>query len=141
MLAATVGRIRGWSDPRIPGWFAQAAALKQPNGGYGINQAVDQYGDGTVNPANQPYLITTAEVGNCQLEGYQNGVVSLADLASTMDCIRYWQNSSWNYGGTIGSVALPDYSENPDGTAGNDRNKPQIFNCAAAAARLGILTR
>lgn len=75
-MAAAVGRLHGWDDPRVATYLSNVYALQNPDGGYGLNFAYDWQGDGTVNPASTTYTITIAgHVGPVLLEGYKAGVV------------------------------------------------------------------
>ena len=66
----------GWDDPRIPTLFERVYATQKPSGGYGLEKAWDVFDDGTVNPKDTIYTVTTAgHVGAILLEGYAHGIV------------------------------------------------------------------
>ena len=93
--AATAGfRMRidaarsGWRSRQVAADYAGVLAFRKPNGGWGLGRAYDAFGDGTVNPADTAYLVTTVDhVGRALLEGYTNGVVPrevLEDVLATV---------------------------------------------------------
>lgn len=133
LLARAIGNIKGWNHPNLATWYSMVAAAKLPCGGWGIGSAWDAFGDGTTNPSDTAYLITTAQVGQHQVAGYVNNVVPLADLESTVDCVRFWQQSGANYGGSIGWRSFLDYSENANGTPNADHGR-LVYNPTAEAA-------
>jgi len=66
----------GWSSHQVAADYAQIMARVKPDGGWGLDQAVDAFGDGTINPATTSYLVTTADhVGPALLAGYRHAVV------------------------------------------------------------------
>lgn len=78
LMAASVARRSpdGWRDQQALAYLAKVRAARNPDGGYGLNRAVDTYpaGDGKVNPADTTYTITvTDHVGPVLLAAYRSG--------------------------------------------------------------------
>lgn len=72
-----IGRLYGWDDPRVPTLVAQLLAERNPDGGWGIEQAWDAFQDGTTNPADTTYTVTLAgHVGPALLEAWRHGVLT-----------------------------------------------------------------
>jgi hypothetical protein len=71
-----IARLHGWDDPRLPGLVDHLLAERNPDGGWGLGVARDQFGDGSVNPATTTYTVTLAgHVGPALLEAYRHGLV------------------------------------------------------------------
>lgn len=123
-LYALLGRARaelyGWNDSTVGARFARVLEKREPSGGYAEGSVLDPYNDGTQNPANTVYGITTFDtVGPHLLAAYDNGKITIGDLDATIDCALNWPETN----------GLPDYSRHP-----NDHGKPIVLNIVAAAA-------
>lgn len=72
-----VGRLYGWTDPRVQPLIAQLLAERNPDGGWGIGEAWDAFQDGSVNPADTTYTVTLAgHVGPALLEAWKAGALT-----------------------------------------------------------------
>lgn len=92
--------------------------------GWGLGYAWDAFNDGTTNPADTSYAITTSgHVGGVMVEAYSAGVFPLLRIAEIVDCILNWPSSSDGRG--------PAYSR-----AAADIAKPVVWNIGAAHASL-----
>jgi hypothetical protein len=87
-LAAAIGRLYGWDDPRATVYLHKLQALQNPDGGYGLNYAWDAFSDGTVNPGTTTYTVTLAgHVGMPLLEGYRAGAVQPELVQQIVDLV------------------------------------------------------
>lgn len=76
-----------WDHPEVRALLDKVYAQKKP-GGYGMNEAWDAYGDGTVNPEDTVYTVTNADhVGLVLLEGYEAGVVDESEIYFIVDAL------------------------------------------------------
>jgi len=112
----------GWSDPRTQTWLQRVYQRVTPSGGYGLNFAYDAYGDGTVNPANTTYSITTAwHVGRMFIEGYDGGGVPRERVVAAVKSLL---DTAQTAGGKCAA-----YSKHV-----NDSRKACVWNVSAASA-------
>ena len=112
----------GWSDPRTQTWLQRVYQRVTPSGGYGLNFAYDASGDGTVNPANTTYTITTGfHVGQVLIDGYDGGGVPAARVTAAARAIL---DTPQTAGGKCAA-----YSKHV-----NDSRKPCIWNVTAWGA-------
>ena len=66
----------GWHDPRALHYLNRVLDQRHPDGGFGLNYAVDAFNDDTRNPASTTYTVTMADhVGKVFLEAYAAGVL------------------------------------------------------------------
>lgn len=87
-MARASARLRGWADPATKTYLSQVLALQHADGGWGIEQPVDAFGDGTINPADTTYTITTADhIGPLLLEAYAQGLVDREVLVRARDSL------------------------------------------------------
>lgn len=85
-MAEAYGRLTGWGSDKTAGYLATVYALQQTDGGWGIGEAYDAFGDGSVNPADTTYTVTLADhIGPALLAGYQAGVVPRARVQQIVD--------------------------------------------------------
>jgi hypothetical protein len=121
-LAWYAGLRFGWTDTRTTSWLTKVYARRTASRGYGIGQAYDAFGNGTVNPANTTYTITTAwHVGRVLLAGYDAGAVPAARVTEAVAALLDTPQS--NGGQCIA------YSKHV-----NDANMPCVWNVSATAA-------
>jgi hypothetical protein len=121
-LAWYAGMRFGWNDQRTRTWLQRVYALRTPSGGYGLNFAYDAYGDGTVNPANTTYTITTAwHVGRMFIDGYDAGAVPREQVVAAVTALL---DTPQTAGGKCAA-----YSKHR-----NDSTKPCVWNVSAAGA-------
>jgi len=133
-IARAVGQIRGWDHPSIPGYYDKLWALQHSGGGFGQGVPLDSFNDGSVNPANTTYGITTGDfVGMHLLEGFDHGVVTQAQINSVADCVLAWvQTTNTRTAAEGGNMLLPDYDVREDGTSNpNDHGRAAIWNIVA----------
>lgn len=75
-MARASARSEGWRSSRTTGYIAKVLAARHRDGGWGLDEPADAFGDGTVNPASTTYSVTVADhVGPLLLEGLAAGVV------------------------------------------------------------------
>ncbi|HZE38078.1 MAG TPA: hypothetical protein VE172_04625 [Stackebrandtia sp.] len=137
-IAWYAGQRSGWKDDRTQTWLKRVYDRATPTGGYGTGIAHDYFGDGTVNPADTTYSITTSwHVGRMLIDGYKGGgvpasrvvaaVKSLLDTPQSpkRDCVAYStsRNDStypcvWNVGAASAWFLWRAYQNGlyPDGT-------------------------
>jgi len=101
----------GWEDPAALAFLTRMYALQNPDGGYGLNYAWDAHQDGTVNPANTSYTVTSAGyVAPVLLDAYRHNPAAVPralvqqqfDLIATMPridtsagrCISYSRHAN-----------------------------------------------
>jgi hypothetical protein len=112
----------GWQDPRTQTWLQRVYQRRTQSLGYGIGVAYDAYGDGTVNPANTTYTITTSfHVGQVLIAGYDGGGVPAARVTEAVKAVL---DTAQTAGGKC--VA---YSKHV-----NDSRKPCVWNVSAFGA-------
>lgn len=121
-VAYYAGKKFGWQDSRTTYWTSRVLARKNPDGGYGLGYAWDWRGDGTTNPANTSYTITTAgHVGRTLIAAYDDGGFFANEIRQAATSLL---NTSTTAGGKCVS-----YSNST-----HDRNKPCVFNVTAHGA-------
>jgi hypothetical protein len=126
----------GWSDPRVGTYLADLYALRNPDGGWGLNVAWDGFQDNTTNPATTSYTITMADhVGPVLLDihWHDSGLVPASDIDTLVSLLMTTQTAEWS---TIGKCIAYSRSSNDNVSASNGRN---VHNVNAAAA--GFLHR
>jgi len=83
-----IGLIYGWDHPDVSKYLEKIISLRNPDGGYGLNKECDAFGDGTINPPDTTYTITTDFlVGIPLLEAFKAGIVSEEDIYSLIDLL------------------------------------------------------
>ncbi|RSM91492.1 hypothetical protein DMH04_00345 [Kibdelosporangium aridum] len=135
-LAWYAGQRFGWRDRRTQTWLHRLYALRTPTNGYGLGAEFDAFADGTVNPADTAYTITSAwHVGRVLITGYDGGGVSAGRVRQAANLIASLPLSA--------GERCPAYSEHS-----NDIGKPCVWNVSAAAvwfldnaARRGLVTK
>lgn len=82
------GLLDGWGTAETSRWLAEVADRELPEGGWGLGFATDAFSDGTLNPADTLYTVTTAgHVGQVLLAGYDAGVVAGERVQRTVDVL------------------------------------------------------
>lgn len=77
------GTLNGWGSPEVATLLGRVMALRNADGGWGLNATFDAFGDKTVNPASTTYAITLADhVGPFLLDAYQHGVGTVEPLTT-----------------------------------------------------------
>src|SRR5882672_6393733 len=101
--------LNGWSDPEVTTLLDDVIALRNPDGGWGVNVATDYFADGTVNPATTSYTVTMADhVGPFLLGAYQHGLIGVEPLTTIGSLLVHMPSWSVN-----GGICLA-YSESPN---------------------------
>lgn len=101
----------GWDDPGVATLVQRLLSLRNPDGGWGTGTAWDAFQDGTVNPADTSYTVSTAgHAGPALLGAWQHGLVTDADLRAAVDSIL--TTPSWKVPGGL-CIA---YSRSPNDT-------------------------
>lgn len=111
----------GWSSARVREDYLALMALAKPDGGWGLDGPYDAGADGTVNPADTSYPVTTADhVGWALLKGYQHAAVPQAAVRQALTsiiaaprakdvpggaCVAY-SNSAFDSGPCVWNVSL-----------------------------------
>ena len=87
-IARAIAESNGWDDPRIPGLLTRLMALRNPDGGWGVNQPFDAFSDGSINPASTSYTVTmTDHVGPLLLAAWQKGLLTDAEPLTTIGAL------------------------------------------------------
>lgn len=126
--AAALTQPGGWESPLVAEFYGKALARRKPDGGFGAAWDFDAFQDGTVNPwLTTTYAISTAyNVGLHLIPALDNGVIGLADVLPTVDCVLSWPVAN----------GFPDYSK-----ATADHGKPGVYNTTAALAAFLLYIR
>lgn len=96
-MAQAIARLYGWDDPRVQPYLDRVYALRNPDGGWGLNYAYDALGNGTVNPPDTTYTVTLAgHVGPVLLDGYRAGVIPREDVKTIVDLLMSTPRISYN---------------------------------------------
>lgn len=122
-MASAIGNLYGWDDPRVATYLTKVRSMRLPDGGYGLNYSIDEFGDGTWNSATTAYTVTMADhVGPVLLEAYQNGKASKDEISALANYVAHIPLLSGN--------CMP-YSNSP-----NDRASSYycIHNVSASAS-------
>lgn len=120
----------GWEDPRIGLYLADLYALRNSDGGWGLNEAWDAFQNGTVNPSGTSYTITMADhVGPVLLDAYAEGLVPASDILDLVGLLMTTQTPEWT---SIGKCIAYSRNSNDNVSASNGRNVHNV-NAAAAA--------
>lgn len=78
----------GWDDPTVATLVQRFLSLRNPDGGWGTGTAWDAFQDGTVNPADTSYTVSTAgHAGPALLGAWQHHLVTDADLRAAVDSL------------------------------------------------------
>jgi hypothetical protein len=78
----------GWDSPQVAAWLDQLLGYRNPDGGFGLSVAWDAYQDGSVNPAETSYTVTTAgHVGWLLLEAHRQGVLPVEVVHRAVDSL------------------------------------------------------
>lgn len=86
--AWTSGLLDGWGTAETSRWLDAVFDRELPQGGWGLGFASDAFSDGTINPVDTLYTVTTAgHVGRVLLEGYDAGVVPGERVQRTVDVL------------------------------------------------------
>lgn len=121
-----VGLLRGWDDPAVQTIYNKLLAIRNPDGGWGINQARDQFADGSVNPADTTYTVTIAShVGPALLAGYKAGVLPKEPVQTIVNLLMTTPRIDWPEGRCIAYSRAPADASN---------NGYCVHNVNAAAA-------
>ncbi len=119
----------GWSSPQTQDLLADLMAARKPDGGYGLAGPWDAFGDGTLNPVETTYTVTTAgHVGWVLIEGYKNAALPQGALSSAVDALLAMPRLN---GGTCFA-----YSNSP-----HDRDEPCVYNVSHGAAAFLVRVR
>ncbi|MGH8791619.1 MAG: hypothetical protein ACRDXX_03130 [Stackebrandtia sp.] len=121
-VAWYAGQRFGWDDSRTQTWLQRTYDRATPTGGYGIGFAHDYFGDGTVNPADTTYSITTSwHVGRMLIDGHAGGGVPADKVVEAV-------------GSVLDTEQTPNQNCAAYSTSGNDVGYPCIWNVGAASA-------
>ena len=83
-----LARRDGWDSPAVTDALEHLLQLRNSDGGWGVQVAWDAFGNGTINPADTSYTVTTAEhVGPALLEAWDHDLVSDEDLRAAVDSV------------------------------------------------------
>lgn len=86
--ARASGLLDGWGTAETSRWLDDVADRELSQGGWGLGFPSDAFSDGTVNPADTLYTVTTAgHVGQVLLDGYDAGVVPGERVQRTVDVL------------------------------------------------------
>jgi len=101
-LLATA-RLYGWDDPRVPALISEIMALRNPDGGWGVNTAWDAFQDGSTNPSTTTYTVTLAgHVGPALLAAYQHGMLPDGNNPEPLQKITALLMGTAQYSSSIG---------------------------------------
>jgi hypothetical protein len=128
-----VARQAGWNDSRVATALAKVYALRNADGGWGLNRTFTGPGN-VLNPADTTYTVTLADhVGPALLEARAAGLaVPLADIQTLVALIMTTQTCTFTTGKAIAYSRLPGQTGgNDDVTTTNGRN---VHNVNAHAA-------
>jgi hypothetical protein len=79
-ICSAIGRMYGWTDPRVAQYQAKFYSLRNPDGGWGLNRPFTSPG-ASLNPADTTYTITLADnVGLTLLDLYRQGLIPFDDI-------------------------------------------------------------
>lgn len=118
----------GWDDPRVQLLIDAIMGVRNPDGGWGLNATRDQYGDGSVNPANTSYTVTMAgHVGPAFLSAFQAGKLKTTVADNDLEPLkRITQLLMGTARSTTSAGVGVSYSR-----SANDTGKPLIHNVSA----------
>lgn len=112
----------GWQSDEAQLWLQRVYDRRTASGGYGVGEWKDYFNDGTWNPPDTTYGITTAwHVGRVLIDGYDGGGVPRVRVLEA-------------------ATALMDFPEVADGQCiayskhVNDSTEPCVWNVSATAA-------
>ncbi|WP_163508819.1 hypothetical protein [Fodinicola acaciae] len=78
----------GWKDAKVKALIQQVEQRRNPDGGFGLGQESDTFGDGTFNPADDTYTITSTDhVGRLYLAAYRAGAIPKEWLVKLVDAV------------------------------------------------------
>lgn len=117
--------LNGWDSPVVASLLARVMALRNPDGGWGLNAPSDAFNDGSVNPADTTYTVTIADhVGPFLLAAWQHGLIGIEPLTTIESILVHLPH--WTI---LGGNCVP-YSTSP-----NDRTSSGLcVNNVNAAA-------
>lgn len=119
--------LNGWDSPAVASLLARVMALRNPDGGWGLNATSDTFSDGTVNPATTTYTVTVSDhVGPFLLGAWQHGLVGIEPLTTIGNLLVHMPR--W----TVDSGTCLAYSTSPN----DQQNSGMCIHNASAAAAL-----
>lgn len=78
----------GWKDPKVKDLMARVEKSRNPDGGFGLGFSSDAWQDGTFNPVDATYTITSTDhVGRLYLAAYKAGAVPKEALVKLVDAV------------------------------------------------------
>jgi hypothetical protein len=87
-MAGACGMVYGWQHTWTQTYLRTVYNLANPDGGWGLSEPYDAFGDGTLNPASTTYTVTVADhVGPVLLAGFKAGAVPWAKVQSVVDLL------------------------------------------------------
>lgn len=87
-VARAIAEASGWDDPRLPGLLTRLMALRNPDGGWGVNRPFDAFSDGSANPASTSYTVTmTDHIGPFLLGAWQHGLLADAEPLTSIGAL------------------------------------------------------
>ncbi len=119
----------GWHSSATQALLARLMATRKPDGGYGLGAPWDAYDDGSLNPVQTTYTVTTSgHVGWLLLEGYKAGALPTGGLSSAVDAMLVMPRLN---GGTCFA-----YSNST-----HDAGLPCVYNVSHGAAAFLVQVR
>lgn len=121
----------GWDDPRVTVYLEKVYERRNPDGGWGLGFAYDQWSDGSVNPATTTYTVTLADhVGPMLLDCYAQGLVPGADISTCVSLIMTTQTAT--FPNPYGRAISYSRSSNDNVTPTNNRDVHNVVAHAGA---------
>jgi hypothetical protein len=78
----------GWKDPQVKELIQRVEARRNPDGGFGLGQESDAFGDGTFNPKDNTYTITSTDhVGRLYLAAFRAKAIPREWLVKLVDTV------------------------------------------------------
>lgn len=112
----------GWQHPTVKKMIQRVEAKRNPDGGFGLSQESDAFGDGTFNPVDNTYTITSTEhVGRLYLAGVKAGAVPKQSLVRLVNAVLKLPRIK---GGTCVAYSMSQY----------DAKGPCVYNVVAGVA-------
>lgn len=89
-VAGGYAYLYGWSSTYATAALAKIWADRNPDGGWGLGYGYDAFNDGSVNPANTSYAVTTGEICQRLLSAYQAGATPRTNIQWCVDTLVHW---------------------------------------------------
>jgi hypothetical protein len=131
--------LNGWSDPAVQTLLDRTMALRNPDGGWGLNATTNALDHAHVRAADTTFTVTLADhVGPFLLGAYQHGLIGVEPLQTIGSLLVHMKRWTW-YGGVCLAYSESPYDQvNPNECVHNANAAAGLFLTQLSQAGIGI---